>query len=289
MSRPIKKTRKTWSTAVTEEEKKFIPCTLCGGLSFKPSLFCEGFSFVKCTGCGLVQMNPQPVEKEIYQRYGERYGNDYLAYELANEEAFLKLQLLALEDAGFNDIEINGNARLLDIGCAVGSVLVRLGERGWKTTGVEISAPQAEYARQKRSLDVRSLSLAENNFPTASFDVVMASHIIEHINDPAGLVREVHRILAPGGRFFITTPNIAGFQAKLFGSRWRSAIFDHLYLFSTKTLSHLLVENGFTTEKTVTWGGLAEGLAPAPLKRIMDKAAKRFGSGDVMIIKVKKL
>ena len=282
---------KTWSTPVaSSEEKRLIPCAICGNLSFNPSLSCEGFSYVRCASCGLVQMNPQPLKGEIQRRYE---GKDYLAYELANEEPFLNLQLLALGDAGFNEFErelfaINKKPHILDIGCAIGSLLARLRERGWKTTGVEISGPQAEYCRLKRNLDVASLPLEENRFPGASFDVVLASHLIEHLNDPAGLVREVYRILAPEGRFFVTTPNIAGFQARLFKGRWRSAIFDHLYLFSVKTLSRLLAENGFTIEKIATWGGLAAGTAPAPLKRLFDRAAKRFGFGDVMIIRAKR-
>ena len=286
---------KTWSTPVNpREEKQLVPCAICTGLSFKPFLSCDGFSYVCCKTCALVQMNPQPLEASIKKRYNTgpegTYGKDYLAYELANEEAFLNLQILALRDAGFNKLEKelmpSGETRkILDIGCAVGSLLALLGQRGWETTGVEISGPQAQYCRQKQNLDVRSLPLKENNFPEGYFNVVLASHLIEHVNDPAGLVREVRRILAAGGSFFVTTPNIAGLQARLFASRWRSAIFDHLYLFSVKTLSRLLLENGFVIEKIATWGGLAAGTAPAPLKRLFDRAAKRFGFGDVMIIR----
>jgi SAM-dependent methyltransferase len=283
---------KTWSTPVNSEEKKTVPCAVCGGELFRHALSCEGFSYVRCARCGLVQMNPQPLEEEIRQRYDARSGKDYLSYELANEGSFLALALLALKDSGFDEIETELLAkpptRLLDIGCATGSLLAHLRERGWETTGVEISGPQAEYGRNERNLDVRSLPLEENRFPTASFNVVLASHLIEHLNAPAALVAEVRRILAPSGRFFVTTPNIAGFQARLFKGRWRSAIFDHLYLFSVKTLSRLLEEKGFTVERISTWGGLAAGLAPAPVKRVFDKAAKRFGFGDVMIIRARK-
>ena len=250
-------------------------------------------------------MNPQPLPEEVRKRYNFSYntaisGNslngDYLSYELANEEAFLNLQLLALADTGFGDLEtllfsgfneglLPFKPRILDIGCATGSLLEKLKKAGWDVTGVEISVPQAEYGRQKRGLDVRTLPLEENHFPLGHFNVVLASHLIEHLNDPAALIREVRRILAPEGRFFITTPNIDGFQAKLFKEKWRSAIFDHLYLFSVKTLSRLLVENGFLIEKIATWGGLASGTAPLPVKRIFDRAAKRFNFGDVMIIR----
>jgi len=288
---------KTFSTPVISEEKKSVPCAVCGGALFRGALSCEGFSYVRCKRCGLVQMNPQPLEKEIRRRYDTRTGEEYLSYELANEKSFLALALLALKDAGFDKIESELTAasnllakppRLLDIGCATGSLLAHLRERGWETTGVEISGPQAEYGRRQRNLDVRSLPLEENRFPTDAFNVVLASHLIEHLNAPAALVAEVHRILAPGGRFFVTTPNISGFQARLFRGRWRSAIFDHLYLFSVKTLSRLLEEKGFIIERISTWGGLAAGLAPAPVKRFFDKAAKRFGFGDVMIIRARR-
>ncbi|MCL2472683.1 MAG: class I SAM-dependent methyltransferase [Treponema sp.] len=296
---------KTWSTPVVPEEKRLVPCSLCGGRTFKAALSCEGFSYVRCTGCGLVQINPQPLKEEIKRRYGAdhgtmqgikqeiSYGGDYLAYELANEGSFLNLQLLALNDSDFDQIEkelMSGGRKpkILDIGCAIGSLLVRLRDRGWETMGVEISDPQAEYCKTKRNLDVRSLPLEENNFPYGAFNVVLASHLIEHLNEPAAFIREVHRILVPGGLFFVTTPNIASLQARLFGSRWRSAIFDHLYLFSVKSLTRMLMENGFTVEKITTWGGLAAGIAPVPIKRFFDKSAKRFGFGDVMIMRARK-
>jgi len=283
---------KTWSTPVIAEEKKIVPCNICGSSLFKPSLLCEGFSYVRCAKCGLVQMNPQPLQDEIKRRYGEGSGQDYLAYELANEKAFLDLALLALNDAGFEKLEekllSHNKARVLDVGCATGSLLAALRLRGWETAGVEISGPQAEYGRLKRNLDLRNGRLEEIRFPDEYFSVVIASHLIEHLNDPASFVGEVYRILASEGHFFVTTPNIAGFQAWLFKGRWRSAIFDHLYLFSVKTLTRLLKEKGFAIEKISTWGGLAKGAVPEKVKRLFDKAAKRFGFGDVMIIRAVK-
>ena len=283
---------KPWSTPITQESKMAIPCVLCGASSFKSSINCGDFSYVRCTRCSLVQINPQPMEDEVKKRYGELWGEDYLLYELGNEKNFLNLALLALKDAGFDHIEEKlmkvGKARVLDIGCATGALLAELRERGWECTGVEISGPQAEYARLNKNLDIKNKALEENHFSDCSFEIVIASHLIEHLNDPAAFVNEVKRIIIPGGWFILTTPNLAGFQARFFGSKWRSAINDHLYLFSVNTLSALLKKGGFIIEKTVTWGGLAAGIVPPIIKRFFDKAAKRFGFGDVMVIRVKK-
>jgi len=288
-----KESVKTWSTPVTFVESKSVPCALCGGVRFKRALECDGFGYVRCVRCGLVQMNPQPDASRVLQRYEETYGEDYRAYERANEESFLRLQTLALKDAGFERLEreLFRQARaapaVLDIGCATGALLHRLKQRGWQVCGVEIS-PSAEYARNARSLDVRSLPLEQNNFPSGSFDVVLASHLIEHLNDPALFVHETFRILKPSGHLYITTPNIAGFQARVFGSAWRSAIFDHLYLFSVKTLKALLSRAGFRIERVRTWGGLAAGTAPRLLKKCADAAVKWLGQGDVMIVRAHK-
>jgi SAM-dependent methyltransferase len=285
---------KTWSTPVAAEEGAAVPCALCGGSGFRPALLCEGFFYVRCVRCGLVQMNPQPAPASVARRYRDFHGADYLAYELANEAAFLKLQQLALADAGFDDLERElsrragaGGPRVLDVGCATGALLLHLRDRGWRVTGVEIS-PAAEYARARRGLDVRSLPLEENHFPPGSFDLVHASHLIEHLNAPGAFVREARRILRPGGCLLLATPTIAGFQARLFGGRWRSAIFDHLYLFSVKTLSALLATADFSVEGVYTWGGLAAGTAPPLIKKIADRAVKKTGLGDVMLIRARK-
>jgi len=287
---------KTWSTPVVEEERRPIPCALCGSGRFKRSLACEGFSYVKCAVCGLVQMNPQPVAGDVQRRYMQSFGGDYLTYELKNEAAFLELQKLALADAGFDRMErelkeqsgTGVNAPyVLDVGCATGALLSFFRDRGWRTTGVEIS-PSADYARQERGLDVRRQNLEDCHFSAESFDLAVASHLIEHLNDPGAFFQEIGRVLRRGAYLLLTTPNINGFQARFMGSRWRSAIFDHLYLFSTRTITAMLRTYGFTTEGVYTWGGLAAGIAPAPIKSFADKTAKALRIGDVMLIKARK-
>ena len=284
---------KTWSTPVTEEERRPVPCALCGGERFKPSLFCEGFSYVKCAACGLVQINPQPLAADVERRYRQSSGDDYLAYELKNEAAFLELQKLALADAGFDRIErelmerTDRKPAVLDIGCATGALLAFLRDRGWQTTGVEIS-PSAAYARNERGLDIRCQNLEDCGFPPESFDLAHASHLVEHLNNPGTFIRQVWELLRHGAYFMLTTPNIDGFQARLLGKRWRSAIFDHLYLFSIRTITAMLKTQGFITEGIYTWGGLAAGIAPLPLKTFADRTAKALGLGDVMLVKARK-
>ena len=94
--------------------------------------------------------------------------------------------------------------------------------------------------------------------------------------------------MKPGGFAVITTPNVDGFQARLFGTGWRSAIADHLVLFSRRTLGRVLRDSGFSIIKTVTWGGLAVGTAPLLIKKPVDRLAKRLGFGDVVLFLTEK-
>ncbi|GMO43674.1 MAG: class I SAM-dependent methyltransferase [Termitinemataceae bacterium] len=285
---------KTWSTKYKKEDSILIPCNLCGSTKLSAAFSCKDFEYKKCSHCGLVQINPQPIKTSVQNRYGQ----DYLNYEIANEKIFLELALKSLHDAGIDQIkntlcnleQIDSLPKLsvLDVGCATGALLEHLRSRSWNVTGIEISKEQSEYARTKRGLNILELPLEENHFADNSFSLVIASHLIEHLNDPLSFVKEVFRILKKGGYFIVITPNIQSFQAKIFGAAWRSAIFDHLFLFSKKTLCGMLRKEDFTVENTLTWGGLAAGTAPPFIKNIFDRAAKHFGFGDVVLVRARK-
>jgi SAM-dependent methyltransferase len=273
------------------EPKRALPCALCGaeGAAFAKLWDCGSFRFVRCRGCGLIQQNPQSEPGAVASRYDEAY----LRYEEANQFAYRELELLALADIGLEAAaaplfaragEEGRKPRALDVGCATGALLAALRDSGWEPQGVEISEAQASYGERRFGLPIRACGLEAASFPSASFDLVHASHLIEHLNDPVSFLDEAARVLAPGGLLALTTPNADGFQARLLGRGWRSAIYDHLYLFSSRSLRALLESRGFSVRAQVTWGGWARGLRPAFIKRPLDRAAKRLGFGDVVAI-----
>jgi len=279
---------KTFSAPPANERQEVVTCPLCGSSLWRPFLSCDGFGFVRCRACSAVFQNPRPVFDDVRRRYGE----GYFAYELENERNFFGLMKLGLADIGFRErtagFGTNGQSALprafLDIGCATGMLIEHMKSEGWKVQGVDVCRESAEYGKAHRGVDIFAGTLEEAHLPDASFGVIHFSHLIEHVPDPRSFLAEVKRILAPGGFVVITTPNIDGFQARLFGKEWRSAIADHLVLFSRLTLERLVGELGFDRKQTVTWGGLAVGTAPAVIKRPVDRLAKRMGFGDVVMV-----
>jgi 2-polyprenyl-3-methyl-5-hydroxy-6-metoxy-1,4-benzoquinol methylase len=218
-----------------------------------------------------------------------RYDEAYKQYEVENAENFFRLMRLGLADLGFDEIEASlpAGRRFIDIGCATGALVQHMASRGWESVGVELCEESAEFGRRQRGVDIRTGTLETAAFPDAWFDLVHSSHVIEHVPEPGALVDEIQRVLKPGGWCVTATPSVSGFQARLLGRHWRSVIPDHVHLFSPSGLQRLFSERGLAPVRLKTWGGIAKGLAPAPIKSVLDRLAKRYGFGDVMALLVR--
>ena len=277
---------KTFSIEPKDEPKRRIACPICGSSEILPYWIYRNFAYSRCPGCRLVYQNPQPLQNSLFERYDE----EYFVYEKENEEKYYRLMTLGLEDIDFESIALkipDAQKSIIDIGCATGKLIAGFKEAGWSAQGVEICRPSAEYGIRTRGVSIHIGTLETGGFEDASFAVAHCSHLIEHLTDPVGFLAGIKRLLAPGGWFIITTPTISGFQARLMGARWRSAIPDHLFLYSRATLSRLLEANGFEVKRIKTWGGIGAGIAAGWIKKPVDVLAKRIGVGDVMIILAK--
>lgn len=275
---------KTYSSVPGIKEKvKEILCPVCGNKIYNHLWDLETFKYSKCNSCNLIYQNPQPLSSDVE----ERYDNDYFNYEIENEGSFLNLMLLGLKDIGFVPKTITaGSKKVLDIGCATGLFLSHMKGLGWDTYGVEICKDAAEYGNSVRGVNIHNGLLETAGYEDNSFDIIHLSHVIEHVNEPFEFLNNIYKLLKSGGVLYCTTPNVDGFQAKLFKEKWRSAIADHLVLFSKATLSMLLKKAGFKNLKCKTWGGLCAGSGfPNFVKKILDKLCKPLGFGDVMIFR----
>jgi 2-polyprenyl-3-methyl-5-hydroxy-6-metoxy-1,4-benzoquinol methylase len=273
---------KTFSVGPAGERFAEVPCPLCGSAHWRPRFRGKGCRFVSCRDCALVYQNPQPLFADLKGRYGQAY----FQYELANEANFHQLMELGLADVDFagRTAALPPGRRFLDVGCATGRLLEAMRERGWGVQGVDLCPESAAYAGRERGVQVFTGTLEQARFAAGSFQAVHFSHLIEHVPSPGGFLDEVRRVVDPRGWVVVTTPNVDGLQARLFRGRWRSAIADHLTLFSQATLRRLLEQRGFQVLAVQTWGGLARGAAPAWLKGPVDRWAKRRGHGDVVLM-----
>jgi SAM-dependent methyltransferase len=100
-------------------------------------------------------------------------------------------------------------ARILDAGCGSGRNMVELARRG-RVTGIERASQSLAVARARHAGEVVPGSLADPlPFADGAFDLALALDVLEHVADDAAALRELHRVLAPGGRLLVTVPQYA--------------------------------------------------------------------------------
>jgi SAM-dependent methyltransferase len=118
-------------------------------------------------------------------------------------------------------------------------------ELGWDVAGNDFDANAVKVATN-RGLNVAVGSLEDQKLPSASFDAVTLSHVIEHLPDPIGTMRECARILKPGGKVVLLTPNCASLSHRFFKQDWRGLEPPrHLHVFSLKSMDRMLAMTGF--------------------------------------------
>lgn len=232
--------------------------------------------------CGLLWLDPQPIEEDIGKAYASYYTHAQPSPGMSVVRdavygvwaAYLRLRfgytqgvgptwravfapLALLHPGGLEELDSaamylsapRGREKVLDVGCGSGVLLARMKSLGWDAEGVEID-PGGVAAARARGVTVHQGQLADANFPDHHFDAVHSAHVIEHVYDPAALLRECYRILKPGGRLIIITPNTASWGHRKFGSAWLNLDPPrHLILFNTATLRAAAERQGFAVER----------------------------------------
>jgi 2-polyprenyl-3-methyl-5-hydroxy-6-metoxy-1,4-benzoquinol methylase len=139
--------------------------------------------------------------------------------------------------------------RLLEIGSGSGWQLARMKASGWDVMGLDFD-PQAVAASRARGLDVRIGDVRDLALESGSFDAIVMAHVVEHVFDPVGLMRECARLLKPGGRLVAITPNARSIGHRVFGSAWRGLEPPrHIAVFTPKGLRLACTNAGLAVER----------------------------------------
>jgi 2-polyprenyl-3-methyl-5-hydroxy-6-metoxy-1,4-benzoquinol methylase len=197
-------------------------------------------TIVRCRRCGLVYTNPRQEETTVRETY-EAVKDPLYVEEREGRVLTFEHHLRPLE-------RLTGppNGRtLLDVGAYTGVFVEIAGRHGWDAWGVEPSRWAVEVAR-KRGLRVLQGTTETADLPEGGFDVVTMWDVIEHLTDPLGELRRVHRLLKPGGLLAVHTIDIGSPLARLMGGRWPWLMEMHLYYFSRSTLRMMLEKAGFS-------------------------------------------
>lgn len=316
-----------------------MKCDVCGSNRVKVALDNlksyeykkHKFTLWRCLNCDVGFLEPKLLFEEVEDSC---YADDYHAYHNVkpNDNIFQRLKNF-IKHAALNYYlgygpkkfwqrifyspflrmsfypEFVKGGKVLDIGCGIGKYLHYLEDLGWDVYGVDISSRAVEGARKSGLENVFQGELQEVRFESSFFDVVDLHHVFEHIPNPNETLKEINRILKPGGEVVITLPNFSSLAAKIFGKHWGGIDLPiHLFYFNRRSLDYVLKKNGFEIKKVYysdTFRGCAAGLAHLFFKNgrkyekyflpfgialdlVFEPLLQRLGWGDQIIVKARK-
>jgi len=227
----------------------------CGFLWISP--IPDPATLAKAYACYYTHTSPtgNSLGRRLYERLRREYVALRFGYQRTRIRPWEKLasRLIALIphrkaawDASIMWLPAKSQGRLLEIGCGNGERLSFFKELGWNTYGIEPDSDAAAIACSKGH-PITAASLEASLFPKESFDAIVMSHVIEHIESPRDVIRECAGLLRPGGRLVILTPNTRGLGHKWYREDWLHLDPPrHLGLFNRSALLRLTQGLRFT-------------------------------------------
>jgi len=243
-----------------------MSCKICGSLNIA-KIFDAGnihgrhildksakFGIYRCEDCRVIFVGGIAVDKEYFSKY---YPPEY--YSSGVKGSFINriLGLFGRMVTAFKESEIlrhasrtnNVKLKILDIGCGSGEFLANLSSKSFEKYGQEVN-PQGLKMCRHRNIEVINKELNESGLTADSFDVITMWHVLEHLDNPAQLLMEAHRILKSNGVLIIATPNTDSFGFKYGMQNWFHLDSPrHIILYNRKSVALLLTKAGFKIER----------------------------------------
>jgi 2-polyprenyl-3-methyl-5-hydroxy-6-metoxy-1,4-benzoquinol methylase len=228
-------------------------CELCGDERWETDLprvrdyiSDESFAIRRCTSCGLSVTEPFIADDKIERYYPPRYRTDRQKYSGGWR---VKRRAAGVE----RHFSPSFRGRLLDLGCGTGAFAMAMKQRGWDVAVTEINDAVLDDMRSAGMEAKRPDEALRDGF-SQPFDAITCWHVLEHVERPVDLAKWSHRQLKPNGIFQVTVPNVASWQAGLFGKHWLHLDPPrHRYHFTPRTLARLLDDSRFTIVRSTTF------------------------------------
>lgn len=224
-----------------------------------------------CAECGWGVVAPLPDQEQLNRAYRTRSEPAYLA-DTAPRRVMFARELDALTRLVGRSPE-----SLLDIGCAYGILLEEAGARSIPALGLELSDAAVRHCRNAglavRQGGVESLGREDR------FDIVCMWDVLEHLVDPAAVLRRIRRHTKAGGILSVVVPDRESMAARVLGERWWSVCEMHLHYPTGRGMGYLLRLAGFsvhttcTLPKTAHLSQLVRWIPGAAFRRVISRVA----------------
>lgn len=192
----------------------------------------------QCKGCGALAFQDVPSAENLAEFYASAWQEERLSDGFATGATDIAISRALLSVSGWQP----GTAsKCLDYGAGRGEFAAALISQGCDQVYV------FEPFGKPRDIGVAKWVANLDDLEGEHFDWIFLIEVIEHMRDPVSELKNVRRLMRPGGRLFITTPNARGLRARVEGYRWREAQNPtHVNLFTAAALKDCLRKAGFS-------------------------------------------
>lgn len=240
------------STTPTKGIEEFIACQLCGS-DMLQLLFTDAghklgvngrYRVVRCASCGHLYRNPNIKPERLGELYAKKYS-DFLSGDYITNRVKKYRRTMDAFSPIFDD---GKQRRILDFGCGIGLFLELAHERGFETYGVDLSQDSIDQARARAGGE-RTWCGAPTDIPeiaAGGFDIITMWSVLAHLPRAEETIRMLTDLLVPGGTLLIFTVNANSLLLKRNRNRWNGFTKNHLFYYSSATLTTLLEKAGLT-------------------------------------------
>lgn len=198
-----------------------------------------------CQTCGLIYTSPRLNQESYIRFYDSQYRKIYTSFSIKNpNEDFFKGQVNRGKEVFDFLVKNNPDKKVgsvLDVGCGMGGLLVPFKENNFSVYGVDYGSEYVEYGKSKNL----NLSVGGIKDVKEKFDVIIYSHVFEHILDLDSELSEIKKRLNEKGVLYIEVPGVLNLNNNYRSDLNRYFQNAHTYNFSLITLNNVLVSNGF--------------------------------------------
>ena len=228
-----------------DKQSLHTECLICASRLIEPLEHFQNVGMCKCEDCGFTFSQWVPSKEELKDYYSNAYDRTNY-FSPITEKRYNQL-LDKFE-------QYKSTNRILDVGAGCGFFLKTAKKRGWEVYGTEITESATSNCKDN-DIQLSFGELHELNFPENYFDVVVHIEVIEHLNNPNDFIREIQRILRPGGITYLSTPNFnAIHRYRLKGQYDVIGYPNHLCYYTPKTLKKLFKAHDLAPIRIKTTG-----------------------------------
>jgi 2-polyprenyl-3-methyl-5-hydroxy-6-metoxy-1,4-benzoquinol methylase len=221
-------------------------CRLCNGRHLNKVLRTETFEIIECTDCKIAFTEPAPSLPD-YEKMDFHSGEDLENAERLTrvEELDSDWQVLIKLQAKMIAKHFKKDSKILEIGCGEGILLDELKKLGFvDVAGVEPSRTGAVRAG-KRGLKVKN-DYFSREVVAEQYDLILMSHVFEHIEKPQDFIEELNAALSAGGALMFTQTNFRGIIPRYLKENWYAWVPDqHFWHFTLEGMRLMFAKRNF--------------------------------------------